>query len=274
MLFLFQKAWKGWKWHGRAPNERGSFNDFSVDVIFLNFWVGQIHLRCLVLRSTRHRFIARRGVGPSMRTGHFLGRKAAQNIRGMLLRTRNYELIYLIFAHFLMHFVHSELKSHRKKMNDSHLFFSDTTKLHSSIKDSRQWHASHRSPFPLVVGRIGSTFPGTLVPWGAMRCQSCQQQFDSFAFILAARKLGSRWCLYKSCANRFLWIDGQDTQCCVFRPGCICVNMYQLIQLEFSKRCDIADGLWAAWMMKEALVTCPSVQSEISPLAEFQRNSE
>ena len=36
MLFLFQKAWKGWKWHGRAPNERGSFNDFSVDVIFLS----------------------------------------------------------------------------------------------------------------------------------------------------------------------------------------------------------------------------------------------
>ena len=103
-----------------------------------------------------------------MRTGHFLGRKARQNIRGMLLRTRNYKLIYLIFAHFLMHFLHSELKSHRKKMNDSHLFFSDTTKPHSSIKHSWQWHASHRSPFLLVVGRIGSiTLPGTLVPWGA-----------------------------------------------------------------------------------------------------------
>ena len=68
-------------------------------------------------------------------------------------------------------------------------------------------------------------------------------------------KIGQQMMLVQIICKSFpLNIDGQDTQCCVFRPGCICVNMYQLIQLEFSKRCDIADGLWAPWMMKEALL--------------------
>ena len=114
--------------------------------------------------------------------------------------------------------------------------------LKSGILAPRRWRQ-----FPLLVGRIGSiTIPGTLVP-------RCSMRHNSIAWH-------SIWQLENRAAdnaskNCFLWRDGQDNQCCVFvRALCVWTYNSEVNPIWALGRCDIADVLWAPWMMKEALV--------------------